>query len=238
MVQTRQHIRSTIQTRKHSRPTEHIPPEGLTDKGHNEIHINNTHISKLYTDDTGRFTFISIKSTQYIMVAYHCDANAIMAVPFKSCKDKDRIVAYNTIMQRLKDRDMLVHLQILDNEDSKEYKTIIKDKCNIKYQLVPSHIHRQNAAEREILTFKAHFLSILAGVKDDSPPRRHWDQLLPQAELTLNLLRQARIKPNLSAWTYMMGTFNYDATPLGPLGCPLMIHKKTSNRKSWDFCRK
>ena len=32
-----------------------------------------------------------------------------------------------------------------------------------------------------------------------------------------------------------MGAFNYDATPLGPLGCLAMIHKKTSNRKYWDF---
>ena len=32
-----------------------------------------------------------------------------------------------------------------------------------------------------------------------------------------------------------MGAFNYDATPLGPLGCPVMIYKKKSNRKSWDF---
>ena len=53
------------------------------------------------------------------MVAYHCDANAIIAVTFKSCKDKDRMVAYNTIIQRLKDRNMLVNLQILDNEASK-----------------------------------------------------------------------------------------------------------------------
>ena len=168
------------------------------------------------------------------MVACHCDANAIMAVPFKSHKEKDHMVAYNTIMQRLKDRNMLVHLKILDNEASKEYKTIIKEKWYIKYQLVPSNIHRQNAAERAIQTFKAHLLSILAGVADDLP-RRHWDQLLPQAELTLNILRQAKIKPELSAWTYMMGALNYDATTLGPLGCPLMIHKKTSNRKSWDF---
>ena len=36
-------------------------------------------------------------------------------------------------------------------------------------------------------------------------------------------------------WTYMMGAFNYDATPLGTLGCPVKIHKKTFNRKSWDF---
>ena len=35
-----------------------------------------------------------------------------------------------------------------------------------------------------------------------------------------------------------MGAFNYDATPLGPLGCLVMIHKKTSNQKSWDLCSK
>ena len=82
------------------------------------------------------------------------------------------MVAYNTIIHRLKDINMLVKLQILDNEASKESKTIIKDKWNINYQLVPSHIHLQNAAERDIRTFKAHLLSILVGVADDLP-RRH-----------------------------------------------------------------
>ena len=103
-----------------------------------------------------------------------------MVVPFKTRKDKYRMAAYNIIMQRLKDRDMLVNLQVLENESSKEYKTIIKDKGNIKYQLVPSHIHCQNASERAILTFKAHFISILAWVADYLT-RRHWDPLLPQA---------------------------------------------------------
>ena len=133
------------------------------------MHIKTTHISKLYTDETGRFPVISRTVNQYITVAYHCDANSIMAAPFKACKEKERMVAYNTIMQRLKDRNMLVNLQILDNEASKEYKKIIKDKWNIKYQLVPSHIHRQNAAERAIRKFKAHFLSILAVVADYFP---------------------------------------------------------------------
>ena len=86
-----------------------------------------------------------------------------MVVPFKKRKDKDHMAAYNTIMQRLKDIDILVNLQILDNEASKEYKTIIKDKWNIKYQLVPSHIHRQNAAKRAIQIFKAHFISGICG---------------------------------------------------------------------------
>ena len=171
MVQTRQYVQSTRPTRKLGKPTEPIPPEGVPEEGNNTIHIKTTHTSKLYTDDTVRFPVISRKGNQYIMVAYHCDSNAIMVVPFKTRKDKDRMAAYNTIMQSLKDRDMLVNLQILDNEASKEYKTLIKDKWNINHQLVPSHIHCQNATERAIRTFKA-----------DDFPRRHWDQLLPQEE--------------------------------------------------------
>eukprot|EP00804_Cyclotella_cryptica_P030727 CCRYP_009139-RA/>CCRYP_009139-RA protein AED:0.22 eAED:0.22 QI:0/0/0/1/0/0/4/0/733 len=88
--------------------------------------------------------------------------------------------------------------------------------------------------ERAIQTFKAHFLSILAGV-DVSFPNYLWDKLLPQTELTLNLLRQATISPSLSAWEAFHGIFNYDATPLGPMGCPVIIHNKASTRKSWDF---
>ena len=84
------------------------------------MHIKTTHISKLYTDDTGRFPVISRTGNQYIMVAYHCDSNVIISVPFKSRKEKDRMVTYNTIMQCLKDRNMLANLQILDNEASKE----------------------------------------------------------------------------------------------------------------------
>ena len=171
------------------------------------------------------------------MVAYHCDANAIIAVTFKSRKEKDRMLTYNTIMQRLKDGNMLVNLPILGNEARKECKKIIKDKWNIKYQLVPSHIHRQNSDKRTIRTFEENFLSILAGVADDLP-RRHCEKLLPQAELTLNLLHQLIIQPELSAWTFLMGAFNYDPTPLGTLGCQVIIHKKTSNRNSWDFCSK
>ena len=87
--------------------------------------------------------------------------------------------AYNSIMQRLKKRNHHVDLQILDNEASAEYKTLMTAKWKVKYQLVPPHSHHQNTAERAIRTFKAHFLSILAGVADDFP-RNLWDLLLPQ----------------------------------------------------------
>ena len=119
IVQTRQHFRSTRPTEKLGKPPEPIPPEEEPEGRKNTIHIKTIHISKLYTDDTGRFPVISRKGNQYIMVAYHCDSNAIMVVPFKTRKDKDRMAAYNTIVQSLKDRDMIVNLQISDNEASK-----------------------------------------------------------------------------------------------------------------------
>ena len=99
---------------------------------------------------------------------------------------------------------------------------------------MPPHTHRSNTAERYIRTFKAHFLSILAGVAPDFP-RNLWDLLLPQAELTLNLIKQATLDPSQSEWSCFHGAFNYEATPIGPLGCDIIAHRKTGTRNSWDF---
>ena len=55
------------------------------------------------------------------MIAYHCNSSVILAEPFKTWADK-HLIAYKTIMQRLKDKHLLVDLQILDNEASKVYK--------------------------------------------------------------------------------------------------------------------
>ena len=67
-------------------------------------------------------------------------------------------------MQRIHDNKRTVDLQTLENEASAEYKWAIKEKWNTNYQLVPPNTHLSNAAERAIRTFKAHFISILAGV--------------------------------------------------------------------------
>ena len=95
-------------------------------------------------------------------------------------------------------------------------------------------MHRRNVAERAIRTFKAHFLAILAGVASDFP-RYLWDLLVPQAEMTLNFLRQSPLNKTISAWEYFNGPFNYDATPLGPLGTRVLAHHKPDVRASWDF---
>jgi hypothetical protein len=44
--------------------------------------------------------------------------------------------------------------------------------------------------------------------------------LLPQAELTLILLCQSAVNPKISA----SGPFNFNKTPLGPVGCRILIH--------------
>ena len=67
------------------------------------------------------------------------------------------------------------------------------------------------------MTFKARFLEILSGF-DRAFPISLWDTLLPQNELTLNLLRQATLGPYISAWEYYNGPINYDATPFSLIG--------------------
>jgi hypothetical protein len=127
-----------------------------------------------------------------------------------------------------------VDLQILDNKASAVYKIKITFKWNVKFQLVPPNMHCHNRAERAICTFKDHFLAILAGV-NSAFPLYLWDLLLPQAELTLNLLHQAMLNPRISAWEFFQGPFNFNKSPLGPFGCRVLIHAKPATSQSWDF---
>ena len=53
--------------------------------------------------------------------------------------------------------------------------------------------------------------------------------------MTLNLLRQATANPAISPWKNFNGKFNYNATPLGPLGISVIVHTKPGRRRSWDF---
>eukprot|EP00804_Cyclotella_cryptica_P025147 CCRYP_013003-RA/>CCRYP_013003-RA protein AED:0.27 eAED:0.23 QI:0/0/0/1/1/1/3/0/671 len=67
---------------------------------------------------------------------------------------------------------------ILDNEAPEEFKLAIRDN-GCKVELVPPDMHRRNAAERTIQTFKGHCIATLAGVSNDFPINQ-WDRLLPQ----------------------------------------------------------
>jgi hypothetical protein len=137
-------------------------------------------------------------------------------------------------MTRLVARGFLVDLQILDNKASAAYKHTITVTWGAKFQLVPPDMHRHNRAEQAIKTFKDHFLSILTSVDASFPPYL-WDLLLPQAELTLNLLRQSALNPWISAWEFFHRPFDFNKTPLGSVGCRVLIHAKPVTCCSWDF---
>ena len=103
------------------------------------------------------------------MLAYHCDSNAILVEPFQSRHDRHRIVAHGRIMTRFRDRGHLVEHQVLDNEASKDYRHTITHDWKATYLIVPPDVHCANTVERAIRTFKAHFLSILAGINTSFP---------------------------------------------------------------------
>ena len=107
-------------------------------------------------------------------------------------------------------------------------------KYEITFQLVPPNMHRRNAAERAIRTFKSHFLSGLATCDPDFPVTE-WDRLIPQAEMSLNHLRAARCNSKLSAYTYVYGIHDFSKVPLAPPGTKVIIHQKPGTRMSWDY---
>jgi hypothetical protein len=103
---------------------------------------------------------------------------------------------------------------------------------NIAYQLVPPRCHRRNAAERAISNFKEHFVAGISSV-DPSFPMHLWDRLLPQAEITLNLLRTSRLHPQLSTAAHHHGLVDYNKTAFAPPGCKIIVHEKPGKRRTW-----
>jgi hypothetical protein len=102
----------------------------------------------------------------------------------------------------------------------------------MKYQLVPPHCHRNNAAEGEIRTFKEHFKSGIDTV-DPAFPIQLWNRLLPQEEITLNLLRSSRLHTQLPAAAHYHGLIDYNRTAFGPPGYKIIAHEKPSQIRTW-----
>jgi len=142
--------------------------------------------------------------------------------------------AYSALMLRLQYAGVIPRKHVLDNEIFTAMKDLIQDAYKMTLELVPPGCHRHNATVVAIRNFKSHFLSVLAQVPDDFPLKL-WDKLLPQMEITLNLLRQSNATPTVSAYAHLNGPFNYNKMPLAPMGCNAHIHEKTNSRGTWAF---
>jgi hypothetical protein len=60
-----------------------------------------------------------------------------------------------------------------------------------------------------------------------------WDRILPQAVITLNMLRTSRINPKLSAATHIFGQHDYNRATMAPPGTSIIAHETPGRRQTW-----
>ena len=189
------------------------------------------HSGQVFTDQTGRFIVPSSGGNTQLLIVYDYDSNYIHAEPMKSKTAKEILQAYQRAHKKLVEAGLHPRLHRLDNEASAILKQFMHDEQE-DYQLVPPGIHRRNAAERAIRTYKNHFIAGLCTTHPDFPLHL-WDRLIEQATLTLNLLRGSRINPKLSAWAQVNGHFDFNRTPIAPPGTHVLVHEKPADRRTW-----
>ena len=187
--------------------------------------------AQTHSDQTGKFPTTSAQGNKYVFVLYDYDSNSIMARPLKSREAQQILEAFQSCYNVLRRAGLKPKLHRLDNECSAILKEFMQTE-EIDCQLVPPGIHRRNAAERAIRTFKNHLIAGLSSTHPDFPIAQ-WDRLLEQAEITLNLLRTSRMNPKLSAYAQVHGPFDYNRTPMAPPGTKVLIHDKPNNRGTW-----
>jgi hypothetical protein len=185
---------------------------------------------QIYTDQTGRFPVVSSKGNKYIMVLYDYDSNAILAKPIKDHTAPELLKAFQVMEQKLVNRGLKPKLMKLDNEASKLLKDYLYHQ-DITFQLVPPYSHRCNSAERAIRSFKDHLIAVLCSTYK-SFPMHLWDRILPQAVITLNMLRTSRTNPKPSAATHIFGQYDFNRAPLAPPGTRIIAHE---NQEEEEF---
>jgi hypothetical protein len=235
----RKNVRSTKSNNKAKEVTEFEDEEETSSSVNAEntaftciLDLNDQTDSKCYSDLTGKFPHRSQDGNLYVAVLYLQNDNAILVEPLAKRTDRARIDAYTKLFTRAKQSETTLTLHFMDNEASKAVKTLITQDFKLNIQLVPPNNHRTNAAERAIRTFKDHFVAGLCSTAPDFPIRL-WDRLLPQAEITLNLLRQSNVNPTISAYEALNGPFDHNRTPLSPPGCKILVHERSNQRGSW-----
>jgi hypothetical protein len=247
--QTRKNHRSTKVTTAappSTLPTSHnlVPPaETTTTFPLSDVNNLHTHqcfsalfepaTGRIHSDQNGKFIVASSTGNNDVLIVYDYDSNSILVEPLRSqTAGACILLTFTVVHARLVTAGLRPQLHRLDNKCSAALKTFLRAE-DINFQLVPPNVHRRNAAERAIRTFKNHFIAGLFSV-DKSFPLHLWDKLLPQAELTLNLLRGLRINPKLSAHAQLHGNFDFNRTPIATPGIRVLVDMKATERTTWS----
>jgi hypothetical protein len=185
----------------------------------------------MFSDLTGRFPATAIDGSQYILLSVY--KQYIHLELLASRVESAIIDAYSRTYQWFSQLGHFVQFQVMDIEAPKGLRQhFIFISSDIKYEFVPPFTKRSNKAERAIQTFKRHFISILAGTHP-SFPINFWNELIPQAESTLNMMRAFADQPNISAYHGVhRKPYDFLSHPLAPCGTLIVLHN--SIRETWD----
>ena len=182
-------------------------------------------------DAAGRFPIQSITKNEYMLVSYFKGYIHVEAMP--SRHHTSYINAYQRTFDHWKKYGPLPGIIRLDNETSHQLQAFVEVVSTFQY--FPPGNHRANRAERAIRTWKNHFLATIATASKDFP-MRHWDKLIPAAEVTLNCLLPWHPDPSISAYHGLTGSpFDFRAHPMGPAGTKILIHDKPDKRQTWQM---
>ena len=176
--------------------TKEKPPD--TDLENNVVYFttvepSTTKEGKIYSDLCGRLPTTSNREKKYIYVMYVYDCNAILTTATKNRSENEMIRDFTSLTEDLKIRGFHPGFHFMDKEASTDLKLNMKT-IHINHQLVPPINHRAKNADREIQTFKNHFIEGLCSVEKYFNLQL-LDRLLHQAKISLNLLRQSRPLP-------------------------------------------
>ena len=123
----RQGIRSTsewatkVKELKARLKKEYVPQDQI--KKEHDIFIKIVDLKEtLYTDQTGKFPYISSRGNRYVMVGIHVDGNYIFMEAMKNRTEAQMIEAYQQMFKRIERAGLSVKKHILDNELSENYK--------------------------------------------------------------------------------------------------------------------
>ncbi len=107
-----------------------------------DIYISTYKVRKTtFSDQTGQFPTRSKSGNKYIMIIVKINSSAILVEPIKSQKDAEMIQAYNTLLLRLQQADIVPKKHVMDNKVSENMKNHIKDNCRLTVELIQPGCH-------------------------------------------------------------------------------------------------
>lgn len=187
----------------------------------------------LHSDLTGRLPFTSDNGFDYILVFYCPYANYTHLQLLRTRTASDYVAAHKRAHAFFLSKGVRIEFSRIDNESSKELEAWgATQSPPVKMQYVPPHVHRGNRSEKEVGSVKNHLISMINTAHPEYP-LRGWAHLIPQAEITLNLLRQSGISYYMSAYQQLHGAYDFVKQPMAPSGTKVIVFDPKGIRGSW-----